>query len=179
MPVPTWLTRTQRFWSSPASNVVLFLAMLVALTISIVTYVNIPTPPPPLTLTEAQRRATDDLHQAVAEAFDGPWRHYTIENRPDESRGFCRKFDGFVTDQRIVTVTIALHGVDPERLDDYMLILSSWLPEYGWNISTRLYEPRNRYFVNATRDGYLITARTDENGVIVLSNSSPCAEVLR
>lgn len=148
---------------------------LVALAFSIVTWAQTPSPPPPLTLADAEHRATDDLQQILKGAFDGPWRHYTLQTGPDPAPTMCREPGGLTINQWITTKSLVLRDIDPARLGNYLLVLRAWLPVYGWDIRTNIYEPRDRYIVAATRDGYLLTAHTDTDGVLTLDNSSPCA----
>lgn len=149
-----------------------------ALAVSITTYATTPSPPPPspLLLDQAQRRATDDLRQIANESFGSLAPHLSLEPQPVQKLN-CRAPNGLENGHTIVAVTFTVNGLDPARdLGDYFLVLRAWLRVYGWDIRTDIYEPRDHHLLNATRDGYLLNARTDENGVTVLSNSSPCAD---
>jgi hypothetical protein len=157
-------------------NVVALIVSLGSCIVSIVVWNHMPSPPPPLMLADVQRRATDDLrHLAESGHSGGLGPSYTLEAKPDEVTN-CRKPDGLESGQKTVTVTLAVHGVEPARLSDYFLLVRAWLPDLGWDVRTKVYETRDHYLVNATRDGYLVTARTDANGVIMFANSTPCAE---
>jgi hypothetical protein len=168
MPDPNRLT-APHVWGPFVSALVAIGALITA----IVVWNQQPSPPPPLMLADAQRRATDDLRQIADGAIGSLTPDYQLEPKPVQVLK-CRAPNGLDSGQQIAVVTYLVHGITPDRISDSFLVLRAWLPEYGWDVHDDLVHSGR--FLNALRDGYLMSARLDTTtGGIVLGNSTPCA----
>ncbi|MEU5259722.1 hypothetical protein [Amycolatopsis sp. NPDC021455] len=122
-----------------------------------------------ITLAEAQTAATNQIREATAGAFPPG---FTLEELPPQPLN-CTDSAGKPTGQLLLGVTFWVNGLPTTQNNNaYFDALTAWWAGHGWTLSTDS-RPADM-FINATRDGYLMSLRANINQRLAIGNSTPC-----
>ncbi|HWD81409.1 MAG TPA: hypothetical protein VG497_21085 [Kribbella sp.] len=123
---------------------------------------------PTISLAEAQATAAAQIREAAAATFPAG---FTLEELPLQPLN-CTDSSGAPTGQVLIGITFWVNGIAAEQNNTYFDTLKAWWTSHGWTLSTDS-RPQDK-FMNATRDGYLMSLRANINGRIAIGNSTPC-----
>ncbi|WP_410617383.1 hypothetical protein [Amycolatopsis sp. lyj-109] len=124
---------------------------------------------PTITLTQAQTAATDQIREATTGAFPPG---FTLEELTPQPLN-CIDSAGKPTGQVLIGVTFWINGLPTTQNNNaYYDALKTWWASHGWTLSTDS-RPADM-FINATRDGYLMSLRANINQRLAIGNSTPC-----
>lgn len=124
---------------------------------------------PTISLTEAQTAAANQIREAAAGTFPPG---FTLEELPPQPLN-CTDSSGNPTGQVLLGVTFWVNGLPtPQNNNAYFDALKAWWASHGWALSTDS-RPADM-FINATRDGYLMSLSANINQRLAIGNSTPC-----
>ncbi|WP_254897544.1 hypothetical protein [Amycolatopsis sp. Hca4] len=124
---------------------------------------------PTITLAQAQAAATDQIREAATGAFPPG---FSLEELPPQPLN-CTDSADKPTGQVLLGVTFWINGLPTTQNNNtYFDALKTWWAGHGWTLSTDS-RPADM-FINATRDGYLMSLRANINQRLATGNSTPC-----
>ena len=123
---------------------------------------------PSISLADAQATASKDLREAAAAVFPPGFSLEEMPPQPLPCTGSSNRPDGRV----LVGVSFWVNGIDNARNNSYFDALKNWWTAHGWAVATD--SRPGDMFVNAGRDGYLMSLQASVNGRLSLGNSTPC-----
>ncbi|MEV7038368.1 hypothetical protein [Amycolatopsis sp. NPDC051061] len=123
---------------------------------------------PSLSLAEAQQAAANQIREAAAGTFPPG---FTLEELPPQPLN-CTDSSGKPTGQVLLGVTFWVNDLPGTDNNAYFGALKAWWAGHGWTLSTDS-RPEDM-FINATRDGYLMSLRANVNQRLAIGNSTPC-----
>jgi hypothetical protein len=123
---------------------------------------------PTITLADAQATAINQIREAAAGAFPVG---FTLEDLPPQPLN-CTDSSGKPTGQVLLGVTFWVNDVPTAQNNALFDALKAWWAGHGWTLGTDS-RPADM-FINATRDGYLMSLRASVNRRLAIGNSTPC-----
>ncbi|WP_372672790.1 hypothetical protein [Amycolatopsis kentuckyensis] len=124
---------------------------------------------PTITLAQAQQAVGDQIREAAAGTFPPG---FTLEGLPPQPLN-CTDSSGKPTGQVLLGVTYWVNNLPGNQdINTYFDALRAWWKGHRWTLSTDS-RPADM-FINATRDGYLMSLRANVNHRLAIGNSTPC-----
>jgi hypothetical protein len=126
--------------------------------------------PRPESFTAAKATAIANVHEAVAGAF--PSGTYLEEFPPQDLN--CSDSSGKLTGEVMAGVAFAAKIIDPSKNNQVFDKLKEWWSGHNWELADDS-RPKDM-FMNATRNGYLMSIRVGGDGRIVVGDTAPCVK---
>ncbi|WP_410622850.1 hypothetical protein [Amycolatopsis sp. cmx-8-4] len=123
---------------------------------------------PTTSLAQAQTSATDQVREAAAAVFPAG---FTLEALPPQPLN-CTDSSGKPTGQVQLGVGFWVNGIPAAQNGTYFDTLKAWWSSHGWVL-----DADNRpgdMFMNARRDGYLMSLQANVDNRLAIGNTTPC-----
>lgn len=125
---------------------------------------------PPTSFADAKATAAGNVHEAIAGAL--PSGTYLEEMPPQELN--CTDSFGKSTGEVMASVIFWAHVIDASKNNEYFDKLRKWWSDHGWSLETDS-RPKDM-FMNATRNGYLMSVQTGAGDRMTIGNTAPCTK---
>ncbi|WP_410573617.1 hypothetical protein [Amycolatopsis sp. cmx-4-61] len=123
---------------------------------------------PALSLADAQTAAAAQIREAAAGTFPPG---FTLEELPPQPLN-CTDSADKPTGQVMVGISFWVNGIVAARNAGYFDALKAWWAAHGWAPGAD--SRPGDLFVNATRDGYLMSLQASIENRLTIGNTTPC-----
>ncbi|MFE0022643.1 hypothetical protein [Amycolatopsis sp. NPDC059021] len=121
-----------------------------------------------ISVADGQANASKYTKDAAAETFPPG---FSLEEKPSQSMP-CTDVSDKTTGQIRADASFLVNGIDSAQNNSYFDKLKSWWASHGW---TPVTDSRpGDMFINAARDGYLMSLQASMQGKLFIGTNTPC-----
>lgn len=144
------------------------LAIIAAVTITIIAACGDNEMKSTVSVADGQATASKYAKDAATETFPPG---FSLAEKPPQSMP-CTDASDKVTGQIRADVSFSVNGIDGVQNNNYFDRLKSWWSSHGWTLVTD--SRPGDMFINAARDGYLMSLQSGMQGQLFIGTNTPC-----